>query len=439
MRRAQDQNDEAMHAEDVEPPVDDAGLEDVAPVELPPPPPGPEPGWGRSDAAGRRSDDGRGRSFPCLQCGADLQYAIGDAVLQCDFCGARREIVLDPEAGIVERDFRAELERQAAMRAAAAAEAAASAATGAAVDAAVESDDPGDGDLNEIRCDACGADVVFPGTLSSSECAFCGSPLQREAAHSAEERVPVDGVLAFAIRREEARTRLAAWVKSRWFAPSAFTRRGVQGRFSGVYMPFWTFDSHTASRYRGQRGDHYYVTVGSGKNRRRVRRTRWRSVSGQFERFFDDVLVLAGSDADRELVDRLEPWPLDRCEPFDRRFLAGFLARTYDVELGDGFGLARQRIDAAIREETCRRIGGDVQRISSLSSTYDPITYKHLLLPLWLLSYRWKDRTYRLVVNAVTGEVQGERPWSWIKITLATLAGLAVVGGGIWLQQRGAV
>lgn len=423
MRRAQNQMDEATHAEDVEPPADDAGLEVVAPVDVPPPPPGPEPGWGRSDAAGRRSDDGLGRSFPCHQCGADLEYAIGDAVLECEFCGASREIIVDPEIGIVERDFRAELERQAAMRAAAG-----SPETDA-------SDAQGAG-LNEIRCDACGADVIFPGTLSSSECAFCGSPLQREAAHTAEERVPVDGVLAFAIPREQARTRLATWVKSRWFAPSAFSRRGVEGRFSGVYMPFWTFDSHTASRFRGQRGDHYYVTVGSGKNRRRVRRTRWRSVSGHFERFFDDVLVLAGSDADRELVDRLEPWPLDRCEPFDRRFLAGFLARTYDVDLGDGFDFARQRIDTAIREETCRRIGGDAQRISSLSSTYDPISYKHLLLPLWLLSYRWKDRTYRLVVNAVTGEVQGERPWSWIKITLAALAGLTVAGGAVAVRSQ---
>jgi len=184
------------------------------------------------------------------------------------------------------------------------------------------------------------------------------------------------------------------------------------------------------------RGDHYWVTVGSGKNRRRVRRTRWRPVSGRFERFFDDVLVLASEGQHRALVRGLEPWPLAETRPFDRRFLAGFLARTYDVELADGFDLARDRIDEALRADVRRRIGGDEQRVTHMRSTYEPVTYKHLLLPLWLLAYRWGDRTFQVVVNARTGEVQGERPWSWVKITLAVLAGLAVVGGIVWLRSR---
>jgi len=425
----------AFHADDGEDPVDEAALEAVDPLEPPPPPPGTASGWGGSEAAGQRIDEGQGRIYPCHQCGADLEFHIGDASLACTFCGASRIIETDPDAVIAERDFRAELERQATQRAARATDAHDADDRPATGDADGDADADAGAALNEVRCEACGADVVFPGTLSSSECAFCGSPLQREHAHTADDRVPVDGVLPFAVTREQARASLAAWVKSRWFAPGAFTRRGVQGRFNGVYLPFWTFDSHTFTQFHGQRGDHYWVTVGSGKNRRRVRRTRWRRVSGRFPRFFDDVVVLAGEGHHRSLMQALEPWPLDRCEPFDRRFLAGFLARTYDVELGDGFDLARQRIDAAIRQEVRQRIGGDTQRISSVASSYDPVTYKHLLLPLWLLSYRWHDRTYQVMVNAVTGEVQGERPWSWVKITAAVLAGLALVAAIVVLVR----
>ncbi len=278
--------------------------------------------------------------------------------------------------------------------------------------------------------------MIFEGRLTATQCAFCGTPMQREAARVAEGRIPVDAVLPFGIDREQARASLARWVRSRWFAPNRFRREGVGGRFSGVYLPFWTFDSHTVNAFSGERGDHYHVTVGSGRNRRRVRRTRWRPVSGRFERFFDDVLVLACSTEDQSLVARINLWPLERLKPYDQAYLSGFLARTYDLELDAGFETARARMDATLREEVRRRIGGDQQRIHHLRTLHDPITYKHVLLPLWLLTYRWKNRTHRVVINAVTGGVSGERPWSWVKITCTVLA-VAVAAAVVLMLLQG--
>lgn len=364
------------------------------------------------DPSGRSLPEEAARTYPCLGCGADLQYHIGQAKLACEHCGAVREILPDAGDVILEHDYRDALTRLAEQRRTRDAEA----------EAGPQS--AGDG-MAEIRCEACGADVVFEGRLTSTQCAFCGTPMQREAARVAESRVPVDGVLPFGIDRAEARAALARWVRSRWFAPSRFRREGIDGRFSGVYLPFWTFDSHTVNDWSGRRGDHYHVTVGSGKNRRRVRRTRWRSVSGRFERFFDDVLVLACSREDESLVDRVNSWPLEGLMPYDQAYLSGFLARTYDVELDAGFESARQRMDEALRADVRRRIGGDEQQIHHLHTVHAPITYKHVLLPLWLLSYRWKQRTYRVVVNAVNGSVSGQRPWSWVKITCTVLGLLA--------------
>ena len=122
--------------------------------------------------------------------------------------------------------------------------------------------------------------------------------------------------------------------------------------------------------------------------------------------------------------------------PFNKELLAGFLARTYDIELDVGFLRAKERIDKAIKAEVRRRIGGDVQRIHSINTAYNALTFKHLLLPVWMMGYRFRKKTYQVVVNAGTGEVQGDRPYSWIKIALAVLAGVGAITTIVWLSNH---
>jgi len=356
------------------------------------------------------SADARGRTFPCESCGADLAFHIGVQSLRCPYCGFVKRFGSDDDA-VVEQDLHAMLARLGELRAAAAARNAAPAP-----------------ELREIACDGCGATVRFQGSLTSSECGFCGVPLQARNVHDAPDRVPVDGVLPFRVDRRAARERLSAWVRSRWFAPNEFRKRGVDGRFEGTYLPYWTYDAMTDTRYTGERGEHYWVTVGSGKKQRRVRRTRWHPASGRFQLFFDDVLVLAAAGVRRERIDGLEPWPLADCRPYAPELLAGFLARTYDVELDAGFEQARTKIERALAAETRRRIGGDAQRVHSMQVAFDALTFKHLLLPVWTLAYRFRGQAYQVLVNAGTGEVQGDRPWSWVKIALAVLGVAALVG-----------
>ncbi|TXT28455.1 MAG: hypothetical protein FD138_2585 [Planctomycetota bacterium] len=175
-------------------------------------------------------------------------------------------------------------------------------------------------------------------------------------------------------------------------------------------------------RYSGARGDNYTVTVTDSNGQTRTEtHTRWTSVSGSHQRFFDDVLVLATNGMSRDLMDSLEPWPLTKLQPFSQELLAGFLARTYEVELDEGFPIAKKRIDAGIESDVRSLIGGDHQRIDKVQTRYDALTFKHLLLPVWLLAYRYHDKSYQVLINAVTGEVQGERPYSVWKITLTVL------------------
>lgn len=353
------------------------------------------------------TEAGRSKAFPCDQCGGELQFTVDVQTLACPYCGNAQALDAEHGAAVEEQDLDAMLARLSEVR------------------DAGRHDEEG---FREITCDACAGTSRFSGTLESSECVYCGVPLQSENAHAAEHRVPVDGVLPFRIDRRQAMANLRAWVKKLWFAPGKFIQRGVRGKFQGVYLPFWTFDAMTDVQFVGQRGDHYYVTEGSGDNKRRVRKTRWRTVSGAFRRFFDDVTVNAGTGLHEKRIAALEPWPFEDLKPFDPALLAGFVSRTYDIELPDGFRAARGMIDEAIRAEVRGRIGGDVQRIQKVDAAYGALTFKHLLLPVWMLTYRFKNKAYHVLVNAATGEVQADRPYSILKIALAVIAVLAAVG-----------
>ncbi|MCA9115099.1 MAG: hypothetical protein KDA79_08430 [Planctomycetaceae bacterium] len=375
--------------------------------------------------SGQAIDEGRGRIFPCDSCGADLVFHIGLQNLKCEYCGFVKTIDLQAADGIREQDFAAVLRQQAERRKQPARPDRASApSTG-------DQQAPGQVEVNEIRCDSCGGTVEFLGSLTSSACPWCDSPVQRENVHRAGDRIPVDAVLPFQIPRRKAEEQVARWVASRWFAPNDFRQQGANGKLNGIYMPYWTYDAFTTNEWAGQRGDRYTDTVRRNGKTEHVRKTRWSSVSGAFQRFFDDVLVLASGRLHRDLTDALEPWPLNQCRPFSPEMLAGYFARTYEIELDAGFEMARRRIEEALRADVCRRIGGDSQRISRLDTAYEAITFKHLLLPVWLMANRHHGRVYQVIVNAGTGEVQGERPWSFWKLffLLAGIGLLVAVAG----------
>ncbi len=355
----------------------------------------------------------RGRIFPCEQCGADLEFHIGSQQLKCPYCGHQHELTLDDEDEIQEQDFLKELERLKQLHG--------------------EQQESLSG-VSEVRCDACNGTVLFEGALTSTHCPYCASPVQLDEIHETETRISPDGVLPFQVTRQQARQFLGKWVKSLWFAPNDFKREGIQGKFNGLYLPYWTFDSFTANAYRGQRGEEYRVTIGTGKNRRTVTRVRWYPASGNFQRFFDDVLVPAATGLPVELIRKIEPWPLrDKAIPFTREALAGYLARTYELELDQGFEQAKARMAEAIRSDVRRRIGGDRQRIHKINTKHSAITYKYMLLPVWLLSYRYKNRVYHVMANAATGKIAGKRPYSWWKIAGAVLLVALLLLGGFFM------
>ena len=247
------------------------------------------------------------------------------------------------------------------------------------------------------------------------------------------------GVLPFALSEEEARKAMSDWLGRLWFAPNGLQQYARKGRkLSGIYVPYWTFDAATRSAYSGERGTVYY----EGRGEKRRMRVRWRRVSGRVARAFDDVLVLASQSLPKRFTDALQPWDLAALEPYQPQYLAGFRAEGYQIELKDAFGEARTHMDAVIRRDVRFDIGGDQQRIHQVRTEVSDVTFKHVLLPVWMAAYKFRGESYRFVVNGRTGRVQGERPWSAWKIAVAVVLGLllaAAVGYMYALEETGSL
>jgi LSD1 subclass zinc finger protein len=381
------------------------------------------------------------RAFPCVSCGAKLSFLPGSKTLKCQYCGAANDIPENDDA-VEELDLETWLTK---------------------LEGASEKQDK-----EILKCSNCSAEQTLPANLYASACTFCGSPIKSKS--YAQRLIKPKSLVPFKITKLQAQDKWRAWIKGLWLAPSAL-KQFVQsdGGLKGIYIPYWTFDASTYTQYSGQRGDNYtesYQTTNANGERVTQTRTqvRWTSVSGTVSYFHDDVLVPGSStyavasagnakaaEARAALAQmpggvgtalmsafskEMRTWNTKELLPYQEEYISGFQAEAYQVGLKAAFAQGQQIIDATVRNLVERDIGGDHQRITGLHTDYSHLTFKHILLPVWMSAYLFKGKTYRFMVNGQTGEVQGESPKSGWKIfflvagILLLLFVLLVVFGG---------
>jgi len=341
--------------------------------------------------------------FPCSNCGSDMRYTPAEGKLICDHCGNEEAITVGDGPwgggeGLVENDFEAALRGQ---------------TTGVEME-----------ETRVSQCPSCGAQVTFDADNHSQECPFCATPVVTDT--GTHRHIKPKGLIPFQLTERDGHKAMNDWLGRLWFAPNGLKQYARKGqKLDGIYVPYWTYDADTDTSYRGQRGTAYYVTVrGADGKPRQERRIRWRPVSGRVSRFFDDILVLASKSLPKRYTDALAPWDLTALAEYKPEFLSGFRAEGYTVELDEGMVEARQIMDAQIRRDIRADIGGDAQKIDAMNTHVDNTTFKHILLPVWIAAYKYRGKSFRFVVNAQTGRVQGERPYSWIKIAGAVIGAI---------------
>lgn len=338
----------------------------------------------------------------CPSCSASIKFDPSTGKLTCPYCGYDEEIPkpeLKKEQIAQELDFESALERS--------------------------SFNWGD-EKKIVICDACGAESLYDALEIANVCPYCGSNHVMEAA--AENALAPNGIIPFGITREEADVNFQKWIKRKWFAPKEAKQNAKADAFHGVYLPFWTFDTVTASQYKAQYGINRTVTDEDGNTRTE---TDWYKTSGFYQEFIDDYLVRATKRYDENLLEKVEPFDTNNSLAFSKEYLSGYIAERYSIGLDEGWEIAQKGIhdhlEYQIRSHIKRQHHADDVRFLKFSTTYSDIKFKYVMLPIWVSSFRYKEKTYQFLVNGQTGKVGGQSPISAIKVTITVLIILIAV------------
>jgi hypothetical protein len=340
--------------------------------------------------------------FHCPACGAEAHWNPSKQALICPFCGTQSPATLEVLAGgstIIEHDLVAALRN-------------------------IPDDARGwQAAKTSVRCQSCQAISVFDPDKVGQRCAFCGSA-QLVPYNEVKDVFRPESLMPLKISESQARDLIRAWYGRQWFAPNKLRLKALTDTSKGVYLPYWTFDASAHATWTADSGEYYYVMQG-GKREQRVK---WTPASGELSHDFDDDLVAASRGVNAGWLRSVEPFPTTAgLVPYDAGYLAGWTVERYQIDLVSAAARSRQQMEAELRRLCGAQVPGDTYRNLQVQAEFTRQTFKHILVPVWLLTYTYNAASYQVVVNGVTGKMAGGRPWSWIKILLALLVALFIL------------
>jgi hypothetical protein len=272
---------------------------------------------------------------------------------------------------------------------------------------------------------------VFDPTRVGQRCEFCGSP---ELVDYEEIKAPIrpQSLLPFKVAESAVREQIRRSYRSKWLAPGSLKSRALVDTVHGIYIPYWTFDANVVSPWQAEAGHYYYTTESYRDNQgraqsRQVQHTRWEPASGTVEHFFDDEPIPGTTGVSMRLLRLVEPFMTNELVPYDTSYLSGFVVEHYQVVLLDAAKASEEAMTRKTYELCAAQIPGDTYRNLVIHPTFSNRTFKHILVPVWLLTYTYGPRTFQVVVNGHTGRMAGDYPRSPWKIALLVLAVIVFV------------
>ncbi len=360
------------------------------------------------------------KKFTCPACGAEAHWNPGKNALVCPFCGttspAQVELTPTGEERILEHDLAVALR------------------------GLPDNKRGWEAKKTCVRCQSCQAISVFDPERVGQRCDFCGSSALVPYEEIKESFRP-ESLLPMRISEAQVRESIRQWYGSRWFAPNKLKRAALTDTVKGVYIPYWTFDAHVDADWTAQSGYYYYETEhytdAQGKRQsRQVRKTRWVPSSGSLSHFFDDELICASRGVPGDLLRRIEPFPTKELAPYKAGFLSGWVVERYQIDLVAAAQSARERMEDETESLCAAQVPGDTHRNLNVDCDFSRQTFKHILVPIWLLTYNYGHNRFNVLINGATGSIAGNYPKSWVKILLLIIFILIAAGIGALLVNR---
>jgi DNA-directed RNA polymerase subunit RPC12/RpoP len=341
------------------------------------------------------------QKYACPACGAEAHWNAARQALVCPFCGTASPATLQTRGAdtvIVEHDLAAALRD------------------------IPDSKRGWQTAKVSVKCQSCQAISVFDPARVGQRCEFCGSS-QLVPYEQVKEAFSPESLLPFAINESRARELVRGWYSRQWLAPNNLAKRALTDTVHGLYLPYWTFDAKAHAAWTAESGRYYY----ENDRGKRVQKVQWSPASGELDHLFDDELVAASTGVSAGLLRKIEPFPTTTLIPYDPGYLAGWTVERYQIDLLNAASLSRAAMDVQLRQLCASQVPGDTQRNLQVDASYSDQRFKHILAPVWLLTYTYGNKVYHVAANGVTGKMAGERPWSWIKIALLIIVALIVL------------
>jgi len=348
--------------------------------------------------------------FPCPSCGGNMAFSPTEQKLQCPYC--KTVVDIENESIEVKEYHLAEAEEMASHN--------------------------WGNEKIVIKCSNCGGETVMDSSMQAQFCSFCGSSHILKT----DENIGIkpETILPFSLDAKKSKDKFKKWIGGKFFAPKEVKQKHTLNRLQGIYIPFFTYDADSTTAYTAKRGVYYYTTHTSQVNgkmvTKRIRHTRWTTVRGVYAQYYDDVLVNSSKNMDDAMIKKIGGFDLRKLLPYKPEYMSGFVAEKYSLSLDEGWQKAKNQIDNRIDQGIRMQVGGDEFRLVNKSTNYGDIKFKHILLPMWMSAYKFKEKAYRFLINGQTGQVNGEYPKSALKISLVVLSVILIGAVAFFFLSR---
>ncbi len=345
----------------------------------------------------------------CSACGGIMDYDPRTGGLLCPFCGHTEEIIAADTTNNKAQELSLESAEQ----------------TGN-CDWGVKT--------KTIICKSCGGETVYDALQTSGECPYCGSNQVTEVQD--QDTLAPGGVCPFKIDKKQAGANFKSWLGRKLFCPKAAKEKAKPDSFTGVYLPYWTFDAETFSEYSARYGIDRTTTDKDGNSHTT---TDWYSTHGIYLENINDQLVIGTTKHNADILSRIEPFDTEDNVAYKPEYLAGFASERYSTGLNDAWTKAKDFIKRHLTDKIKEKVrhenhADSVDRVN-FTPVFDNVTYKYLLLPVFLSSFKFNGKVYQFMVNGQTGKVGGKAPVSPLRVLIAIAIGLVIIGILVLVKQ----